>query len=96
MSPVPRMLRCRPGLQCNQRQAVEPVDLNSDNEYAWDPSAIKGRETGAYYSAHLALMLPAVAVAPGIYAMALPRHKTQTRTRSCRRDGAASLCFGAV
>ena len=47
-SPALRLLRCRPGLQCNQRQAVEPVDLNSDNRYTRDPSAIKSRENGAY------------------------------------------------
>ena len=50
------------------------MDLNSDegvNLYTWDPITVKGLEIGASYISYLALVLAAVAVALGIYAMAL-------------------------
>ena len=47
---------------------------NSDegvNLHTWDPIAIEGLQNGTSYTAYLALMIAADAVALGIYAMAL-------------------------
>jgi len=66
-----------------------PEDLNSDkrfNPYTWDPITIKGLELGASYIAYLALVLAAVAVARGIYAMVVPPQRDSDQIKELSNE----------